>query len=82
MADERTYTAYDVAKIAGELRDAAGTEQESFSREQVVSMLGDEVRLLRERGFTDERIAGLFSGFDVEVNATELDEFPSKPAWE
>jgi len=37
-----------------------------------VSMLAEEVRLLRERGFTDERIAALFAGFDIEVDAKDL----------
>jgi len=38
-------------------------------------MLSDEVRMLRERGFTDERIADLLSGFDIELTASELARF-------
>jgi hypothetical protein len=72
MADETMYTADQVATAARELREASGSEEELFSGEQVIGMLGDEIRLLRERGFTDERIAGLFSGFDIEVTAEEI----------
>jgi hypothetical protein len=35
-------------------------------------MLADEVRLLRERGFSDQRIADLFTGFDIEVTPEEI----------
>jgi len=35
-------------------------------------MLSDEVRLLRERGFSDERIADLFTGFDIQVTPGEI----------
>jgi len=69
---ERVYTADQVATAARELRQAAGTEEEFFSAEQAVAMLGDEVRLLRERGFSDERIAGLFKSFDIDVTADQL----------
>jgi len=72
MADERTYSVEQVATAARELRQAAGAEEERFPVSQVVSMLEDEVRLLRERGFTDERIAALFAGFDIAVDAKDL----------
>ena len=42
-------------------------------------MLGDEVRLLRERGFTDARIADLFTGFDIRVSAADIGENTTKP---
>lgn len=74
MASDRTYTADQVATAARELRQAAGTEQEAFTTDQVVSMLADEIRLLRERGFTDERIAGLFSAFDIDITADDLED--------
>jgi hypothetical protein len=70
--DDRTYTAEQVARAARELRDAAGAGEERFTTEQVVSMLGDEVRLLRERGFSDDRIADLFSAFEIPVTASEI----------
>jgi hypothetical protein len=66
------YTADEVATAARELRQAAGAEEERFSAEQVVAMLAEEIRLLRERGFTDERIAGLFSAFDMEVTPAQI----------
>ena len=72
MSQERTYTGDQVATAARELREAAGGEPEAFSTEQVLSMLGDEIRMLRERGFTDEHIAGLLSGFDIETTADDL----------
>jgi hypothetical protein len=72
MADEQKYTADQVATAARELREAPGADEELFSGAQVINMLDDEIRLLRERGFTDERIAGLLSGFDVCVTAEQL----------
>lgn len=72
MADEKTYSVEQVATAARELRQAAGADEERFPVSQVMSMLEDEVRLLRERGFTDERIAALFAGFDIEVDPKDL----------
>jgi hypothetical protein len=72
MAAELMYTTDQVAVAARELREAAGAEQERFSGEQVIAMLSEEILLLRERGFTDERIAGLFSGFDIEVTPEQI----------
>lgn len=71
---EARYTADQVAVAARELREAAGTEEEFFTAEQVVSMLSDEIRLLRERGFTDARIADLFTGFDIAVTPDQIKE--------
>lgn len=72
MQDSPAYTPDQVARAARELREAAGAPQELFTAAQVVSMLADEVRLLRERGFSDERIADLFIGFDIEVTPQEV----------
>jgi hypothetical protein len=72
MPDYPAYTADQVALAARELREAAGAPQQSFTSAQVVSMLADEVRLLRERGFSDERIADLFIGFDIQVTPDEI----------
>ena len=72
MAENKTYTADQVATAARELRNAAGTGEEHFPKEQVISMLGDEIRLLRERGFNDQAIADLCSGFDIDITADEL----------
>jgi hypothetical protein len=72
MAQERTYTADQIATASRELREAAGAGEEQFSKEQVISMLGDEIRMLRERGFTFDQIAELCTGFDIEITAAEL----------
>ena len=72
MQDSPTYTADQVARAARELREAAGASQERFTSAQIVNMLADEVRLLRERGFSDERIDDLFTGFDINVSPDEI----------
>ena len=73
------FTAAQVAVAATELPQAAGTEQEYFSVDQVVSMLSDEIRLLRERGLTDARIADLMTGFDIPVTADMLKQWEGNP---
>jgi hypothetical protein len=72
LASDRTYTPLQVARAATELRQAAGANEQAFSGEDVVQLLSDEIRLLRERGFTDEHIAELFQGFDIEVDAGDI----------
>ena len=72
MQEENTYTAAQVAVAARELREAAGAEEERFTAAQVIAMLSDEIRMLRERGFTDERIADLFTGFDIDVTTEQI----------
>ena len=67
-----TYTADQVAQAARELRQAAGSDEERFTAAQVLSMLGDEIRLLRERGFNDAKIADLLTGFDICVSANDV----------
>ena len=72
MQDQPLYTADQVARAARELREAAGASQERFTAAQVVAMLSDEVRLLRERGFDDQRIADLFIGFDIDTTPDQI----------
>lgn len=72
MSEQLTYTADQVARAARELRDAAGAPQQRFTAPQVIAMLSDEVRLLRERGFRDDRIADLFISFDIQISADEV----------
>lgn len=72
MAQDITYTADEIATAARELREAAGAGEEQFTKEQAISMLSDEIRMLRERGFSNDEIAELFTGFDIEVTAAEL----------
>jgi len=72
VQDQPLYTADQVARAARELREAAGASQERFTAAQVVAMLSDEVRLLRERGFDDQRIADLFIGFDIDATPDQI----------
>ncbi len=74
MADEKTYTADQVATAARELRQAAGGDEERFTSARVAAMLADEIGLLRERGFSDQSIADLFSGFDIDVTPEEISQ--------
>ena len=77
---EAKYTADQVATAARELREAAGAGEEFFSASDVLSMLSEEVRLLRERGFTDERIADLMRGFDIDVTADQITDSTREPS--
>ncbi len=79
MPDPQTYTADQVALAARELRQAAGSEEEHFTGADVIRMLSDEVRLLRERGFTDARIADLLTGFDIFVSAADIGRNTTAP---
>lgn len=72
MDEQLTYSADQVARAARELRDAAGAPEQRFTAPEVIAMLSDEVRLLRERGFSDDRIADLFSGFDIQTTGEEI----------
>ena len=79
MAEEASYSADQVAQAARELRQAAGSDEERFTAVQVVRMLADEIRLLRERGFTDAQIADLLTGFDICVSAEQVREHTVPP---
>jgi hypothetical protein len=72
MAEERKYTITQLALAARELRQAAGSEEQIVNTTEAIEMLDDEIRLLRERGFSDEQIASLFTGFDIEVSAEQI----------
>jgi hypothetical protein len=72
MAEGQTYTTTQIALAARELREAAGAEEQRFTAEEAIEMLDDEVRMLRERGFTDEQIADLFTGFEIEVSTGQI----------
>ncbi len=79
MADSPTYTAEQIAVAARELRQAAGTDEERFTNAQAISMLGDEIRLLRERGFNQVQIADLLQGFDICVTPEEVERYSVAP---
>jgi hypothetical protein len=67
-----SYTLDQVATASRELRAAAGAEDDLLDAAQVISMLEREIQLLRERGFTDERIASLLVGFDINVTGNQI----------
>jgi len=82
---ERTYTPAQIATAARELLEASGSDQPArtwppegtllaahYTLPEAIHHLGDEIRLLRERGFTDEHIAGLLTGFEIEVTPAQL----------
>ena len=88
MAEERTYTTAEVARAATELREAAGTqesrdpfgsEEERVSGDDAIRMLSEEIRLLRERGFSDIQIADLLQGFDIDVTAKDIAQTAGEP---
>ncbi len=72
MADQAKYSADQIATAARELREASGAEDQLFTNTQAIAMLQNEIHLLRERGFSDESIADLLIGFDIEVTADEI----------
>jgi len=72
MAEERMYTTTQLALAARELREAAGSEEQTVTAVEAIEMLDDEIRLLRERGFNDEQIAALFTGFDIELTTEQI----------
>lgn len=84
MSEEVLYTADQVSTAARELREAAGTDEtvvprtretgepDQLNLRQVLSILAPEMRLLQERGFTDERIADLLIGFDIAADAGDV----------
>jgi len=72
MAEGRMYTTTQLAQAARELREAARAEEQTVTAGEAIEMLDDEIRLLRERGFSDEQIAELFTGFDIEVTTAQI----------
>ena len=72
MPDQPTFTAEQIAIAARELRQAAGADEERFTPAQAVSMLSEEIRLLRERGFSDQQISDLLNGFDLCISPEDI----------
>jgi len=81
--EERRYTAQEITTAARDLQDAAGSpevslhvpEEQDFNLEQAINLLSAEIRILRERGFSNERIADLFTSFDIEATAADIEDF-------
>ena len=89
MANEASYTVEQVALAARELRQAAGTEEAHFSMPQglssmpqAIELLSNEIRMLRERGFSDAKIADLLTGFDIAVTAEDVTRHSAKPRFQ
>jgi hypothetical protein len=79
-ASPKTYTIDQIAVAACELREAAGADPERYTGVEVVSLLSGEIEILRQRGFTDERIAGLISAFDIEIKPRQIERRSRTPA--
>jgi hypothetical protein len=79
VAENPTYTGEQIAVAARELRQAAGADEERFTNAQAISMLSEEIRLLRERGFSEAQIADLFQGFDISVTPGEIQQHSRAP---
>lgn len=78
-ANKKTYTIDQIAIAARELREAAGAEQERYTGAEVVAMLEGEIQILRQRGFTDQRIIDLFCGFEIDVTPSQLERRGKAP---
>jgi hypothetical protein len=79
-ANHKTYTVDQIAIAARELREAAGVDAERYTGLEVVSLLSGEIEILRQRGFTDERITDLLSGFDIEIKPKQIERRSRTPA--
>ena len=81
--EEQTYSAADIITAARDLQDAAGSpekpievsNEQAYTLEQTVILLSAEIRILRERGFSDERIADLFTSYDIRASAKDIGSF-------
>jgi hypothetical protein len=79
-ATPKTYTIDQIAVAARELREAAGADPERYTAAEVASLLAGEIEILRQRGFTDERIAGLLTAFDIDLQPRQIERRRRTPA--
>ena len=79
MKQNRSYNTEQIVTAARELRQAAGAQEEVFTGAEVIDLLDGEIRILRQRGFTDERITGLLSGFDIELKKNQINRSSRAP---
>jgi hypothetical protein len=77
---EKTYTIDQIAIAARELREAAGADPERYTAGEVASLLGGEIEILRQRGFTDQRITGLITAFEIDIKPSQIDRRSRTPA--
>jgi len=76
----KTYTIDQIALAARELREAAGADPERYTSAEVASLLTGEIEILRQRGFTDERITGLITAFDIDIKPRQIERRKQTPA--
>jgi len=76
----KTYTIDQIAVAARELREAAGADPDRYSGAEVASLLAGEIEILRQRGFTDERIVGLITAFEIDIKPRQIDRRRQSPA--
>lgn len=63
-------------KAQAALRAAAGEGEETFDEKQLVGMLSDEIRALRDSGATDGQISALLkTRADVDLDAETIGRF-------
>jgi hypothetical protein len=79
-ATPKTYTIDQIAVAARELREAAGADPERYTAAEVAALLSGEIEILRQRGFTDERIAGLLTAFDIDLQPRHIERRRRTPA--
>jgi hypothetical protein len=79
FTQEKTYTIDQIAVAARELREAAGADPERYTGAEVASLLGGEIEILRQRGFTDERITGLITAFDIDITSRQIERRRQTP---
>lgn len=81
--EEKLYTAAQIQIAARDLQDAAGSPEtplaihgdQTYNLEQAINALSAEIRLLRERGFTSVQIAALFTSFEIDADADDIEDF-------
>lgn len=77
--NKKTYTIDQIAVAARELREAAGADPERYTGSEVASLLAGEIEILRQRGFTDERITGLITAFDIDIQPRQIERRRQNP---
>ena len=80
MSTKKTYTIDQIAVAARELREAAGADPERYTSAEVASLLAGEIEILRQRGFTDERITGLITAFEIDIKPSQIERRSRTPA--
>ncbi len=78
-ANPKTYTMNQIATAARELREAAGADEERYTGAEVISLLESEIHILRQRGFSDKRITDLFTGFEIDVQPSQIERRSNAP---